>query len=258
MRETSALYRRILEEEHYFENSLCIGKDGVLCDESGDVILFGDDAILVDSGTPEDGYGDSMLFSVEVDYSCLGSEPEVGKTVSAECSITMVQPVSDIPSRARLALYFRARSRTEVSEWIPNGVFYVDRRELYKANGWNKLTLHGYDGMLFAETDYPSSSGLDWPAKDSDVVQEISDYLGIPVDNRCWEILGAYSVPYLTGYSCREILGYIAASYGGNWVITPAGSLMLVTMWGLPIETSLLCDESGNVILFGEEDAIIV
>jgi len=257
MRETSALYRQIIAGEHTFETSLVIGKDGVLIDESGDVILFGDDAILVDSGAPDDGFQGDEVFSAETTFPGMGDDPGAGGTYSAECSVTLRQPAADIPIRARLALFFRARAGKQVSEWIPNGVFYVDRRDSMQASGWKKLTLHGYDGMMLTEADYPAASGLDWPASDADVVQEISDYIGVPVDPRVWEILGSYRVPYLTGYSCREMLGYIGGIYGGNWVVTPAGALMLVTLWALPAETSLLTDDIGDVILFGE-DAIIV
>ena len=54
------------------------------------------------------------------------------------------------------------------------------------------------------------------------------------------------------GYSMREALGMIAASYAGNFIISPTGELRLVSMFDLPPETRVLCTEDGYKIVFGK------
>ncbi len=258
MIETSATYREILAGDHRFELRVAIGEDGVLVDESGDTLVFGTDSILIDTGAPEDGYDESMLLSVRTGNQIFSQEPGAGATCAGEVDIDMVRPVGDIPLRARIGVFVRAVNSSQTSEWIPQGVFYIDSREELKGHSWTRLTLHGYDAMLLTEADYPENSTLSWPASDTAVVDEIADRLNLTVDDRVYRIMNAgYPVNYPAEYSCREVLGYIGAMYAGNWIITGDGSMMLVTIGGLPKETRLLIDEAGDSISFGG-DCIIV
>lgn len=257
MLETSALYRQIMAGTHWFETRLTLGENGVLLTEDGSTLLFGDDAILVDTGAPDDGYNESILMSVSTNNQIFSQEPGVGATCAGEIDVDMVKPLADIPIRARMGLYVRACSADAVSEWIPQGVFYVDQRSETKASSWSRLTLHGYDAMLLTEADYPDG-GLTWPATDAAVVQEIADYLGLQVDSRVWEAITAgYEIQFPSGYSCREVLGYIGGMYAGNWCMGLDGQLLLVTLNATPAETRLLIDEAGDEITFGG-DAILV
>ena len=60
-----------------------------------------------------------------------------------------------------------------------------------------------------------------------------------------------FSLPL--GYSSREMLGIIAASYGGNFIISDEGQLLLIRLQDLPKETNYLVTESGDVIVFGND-----
>ena len=51
----------------------------------------------------------------------------------------------------------------------------------------------------------------------------------------------------------REVLGIIAASYGGNFVMSDEGMLLLIRLADLPKETNLLITEYGDTIVFGVE-----
>jgi hypothetical protein len=55
----------------------------------------------------------------------------------------------------------------------------------------------------------------------------------------------------------REVLGFIAAMYGGNWVITKEGKLSLITLAGLPEETNYLVTNFGNPITFGGDRILV-
>lgn len=143
-----------------------------------------------------------------------------------------------------------AEKRT--SEWLQQGVYYIDTRESsHNDDDLTVLTFHGYDAMLFAEQDY-ARTNLDWPAVDTDIVNEIAGMMEISVDPRTWDIMtGGYTLPLPTNYSLREILGYIASMYLGSFIITEKGELRLVTLLELPAETRYLIDQAGYAITFG-------
>lgn len=144
------------------------------------------------------------------------------------------------------------------SEWLPQGVYYIDTREVTANNdGLDLLTLHGYDAMLKTEQDYASNDAVG-DNYDTAYVRAIASAIGVEVDDRTWAIMGTgYIIPFPLGYSMREILGYIAASYAGCFIITDEGKLRLIALPDIPAETNLLIDQSGDVILFGG-DAILI
>ena len=107
MQETSALYKKIIQGEHWFETSVTIGDSGRLTDERGDVITFGGDSILVDTGGPESGFREDRLFEVNTKAPFFkDSTPCVGAAVSGTANIKMIAPFN-IPKKARIYIYSR-------------------------------------------------------------------------------------------------------------------------------------------------------
>lgn len=145
------------------------------------------------------------------------------------------------------------------SEWIPQGVYYIDTREVTaNSNGLDILTLHGFDAMMMAEQPYASNETVS-DAPDTEYVQAIADAIGVEVDSRTWEIMRGYTMPFPLGYTMREVLGYIASSYIGSFVMTDEGKLRLVSLLGLPERPSetLLGDEYGDAIVFGDVTILV-
>ena len=143
------------------------------------------------------------------------------------------------------------------SEWIQQGVYYIDTREITQnEDGLDVLTIHGFDAMLKAEQDYAGDAvGGDY---DTAYVSEIAAQMGVSVDPRTWDIMqGGHIITMPLGYSCREILGFIAGLYVGSFIISDEGKLRLVSLLTLPPETNLLIDEIGDVLVFGT-DAILI
>lgn len=211
MQQVSQLYKDILAGNHWFEISVVIG----------------------DSGDPETGLREDSLFSASTKSEFFNDgEPCVGAAVSADADISMIAP-DEVPRCAKISLYIRATNGTEYSEWLPQGVFYIDTREQTKdASGLDILTVHCYDAMLKAEVTYPNDSTHDYPLLDKDMVQFIADNMGIEVDDRTWEIMtDGYLFTLPVGYSMREVLCMIAAAYAGNFIITPTGKLRLARMF---------------------------
>ena len=111
--------------------------------------------------------------------------------------------------------------------------------------------------MLKAEQDFQSNA-ITGDSVDTDMVDEIARIMGVSVDPRTYDVMAAsYTIPLPTGYSCREVLGYIAAMYVGCFIITDEGKLRLVSITELPPETNYLIDEQGDAITFGGDRILV-
>lgn len=253
MQKTSDLYQELLATNYKTETRLAIGETGRLITKQGDSITFGGTSILVGATGADGGYDETILISLGTESRVFGEEtPTVGCCVAGEIDIEMLKPVGEIPKQARLVPYVRLTDGVRYSEWIQKGVFYLDTRQK-KEDGTNieQLVIHGYDAMLKAEQTYPASK-LSWPAKDIDVVREIAEFLDVSVDSRTAALMTwGYRIQYPAEYSCREVLGYIAAMYAGCFVMSDLGELRLVALNEIPAETRYLIATAGQPITFG-------
>ena len=265
MQQTSALYKELLSDYQTghpgvkCETRLAIGDPGVLITRRGEAITFGGVSILVGATGGDGGYDETLLVSMEADFQIFSDEsPIVGNCVSAEIDVQMLKPVAELPRQARLVPYVRLTDGTRSSEWIQKGVFYIDTRsKVEDGSSIEKIKLHGYDDMLKTEQDYPAST-LSWPSRDIDVVREIAEFIGVSIDARTIPIINrGYLIQYPTGYSCRDVLGYIAAMYAGCFVMSDLGELRLVTIYGIPKETRYLIDTTGFAITFGGDRILV-
>lgn len=282
MQDKSELYENILAlSNHWFESTVVIGESGNLITERGETILFGGQAIVVSRTAPESGFMESQIVEMSTCIHMFDKEPTVGGVVSQEIDLTMVQQPGNFPAMSVIMPYVRATVDAEtysrqygslpesrnidgdvVSEWIQQGVFYIDSREVSEnddgsatyVNAFPTLKIHGYDAMMKTEQDYGNST-MAWPALDVDIVIEVAGKIGVRVDPRTFEIMtDGYTLPALTSYSLREALSMIAAKYLGCFIISDVGELRLVSLLGLPEETNLLIDHNGNYITFGIDD----
>ena len=259
MQETSALYRQIMSAtEHWFEARLVVGEGGDLVTEHGEIILFGNTAIVVSRTGPDSGFAENQIFSIETSNHMFDNAPEIGKAVAGEIDVKMLRPSGDMPRMSVVIPYIRAcayiNDEELQSEWLQQGAYYIDTREISNNDdGITTLSFHGYDAMLKAEQDY-AKTNMNWPALDKDIVKEIASFMGVSVDPRTLTLMNlGYRFPLPTGYTMREMLGFIAGAYGGSFIMSDIGELRLVTLWELPAETRLLTDEAGYRLVFGED-----
>ena len=212
-------------------------------------------------------YGEDKLMSVTATNRIFGAEqPTVGGCISGELEVKMLAPTVAIPRMAEVRPYVRVTDGTQTSEWIPQGVFYIDTRETtHNDNGLDILTIHCYDAMLKAETDYPSTS-TSFPKSDVNVVKEIAKTMGLQssitatsgIDPRTLTLMNKnYQIGLPVGYSMREVLGNIAAMYAGNWIMNYEGKLRLITLTELPSETNYLIDSAYYAITFGGDRILV-
>ena len=243
----------LADPNHVFEVSLVVGESGRLITRAGDVITFGETSILVGSGGADSGYTGSQIGKLSTHLRTFpGRQPSVGACISAELDLQMIRPAGEIPRMAMIRPYVRVTDGETASEWIPQGIFYIDTRKVSQNDdGLTLLTVHAYDGMLMTEQDYPDT-GHTWPITDTAVVAEIAEILGVGVDERTWSTMDqSYAIPAPIGYSMREVLGIIGAMYAGNWVMNYDGELLLIPLDSYPPETNYLVDQLGNAITFG-------
>ena len=215
-------------------------------------------------------YYENQLMDVSIQRELFGgNNVTIGSACVASCTLTLMsdtltgKQLSDsIPRGARVEIWERIKGEqqdttanaiaglavagvaiagiatqyvTVNSEWLIQGVFFVDCRDY---TSWtNRLRLDCIDRMAMADADYPGDSDQ-WPKTDTAVVAQIAGYIGVDVDSET--VLGnSYSIPIPATYTMREVLGYIAAMYAGNWVITKAGKLLLLKLNGLPAEVEV-------------------
>lgn len=186
----------------------------------------------------------------------LFSELEIGRCVSKELDLT-VRPKGTVPRMAEIRLYSRAVLDEEAGEWIPKGVYYIDTRKADEASGL--LTLHGFDAMLKSGAVWwdPSVDAGEWPMSQRAAAADIARQMNVGIDTRTY-IDPSYLADYPNDLTMREVLENIAASHGGNWIMTDEGDLLLVPLGMLPEETSLLVDSGdGGAILFGEVRIVV-
>lgn len=233
MQTTSALYQSIISgDNHWFETRL----------------------VIEGAGT----FGETDLFSISTSHQMFHGSPTIGSAVAGEIQIKMAYPQSvSIPTMARLMPQVRVCNATQHSEWIAQGIYYIDTRERTKNNdGLNILTIHGYDAMLRAEQMY--AGRITGNSTDIQMVNEIAYQMGVSVDARTTALMtNAYTIPLPTGYSYREVLGYIASMYVGCFIMSDEGKLRLVSLLELPHETNYLIDQIGNAITFGGDRILV-
>lgn len=258
MQETSSIYKRLLADPgHWKEYTLVIGEQGVLVSEKAEKITFGGTNILVASSGADGGFRESAIISMSTQKSIFtGSNPTVGNCIAGQITVEMMKPKGDITRRARLAPYVRLTNGKEHSEWLQKGVFFIDHRE-YSGDENERMTVYGYDHIILAEDEFPSSTHT-WPRKDIDVVRDIANEIGTALDRRTVQIMNkGYEINYPAGYSMREVLENIAAMYAGSFIMSDTGELLMVTMFGIPRETSYLIDNVGFAVTFGGDRILV-
>lgn len=194
-----------------------------------------------------------------------GSESEISHEVksqlfeklgigNANCKTLKLSLIADsIPRGAVITRYARLKNGDFSTDWIEKGWFIANRRT-QDGDVWG---IEAYDYMRKAENEWIPDPSIEFPLSMKDAAEVIAELMGVSLDPRT--ILSeSYFVDYpAEGYTMRNVLCFIAAANGGNWVMTDKNNLLLVPLFGMPTETNLLIDEWGDTITFGG-DAILV
>lgn len=232
MQNTSALYDQIVSSpNHWFE---------VI------VRFFTSDRSHID--VPQ-----NQIFSISTyDSAFSNNVPQIGCAVSGEVDLEIIAPQETLRPMCPFRLFIIARTENERANII-RGNYYIDTREIsHNDDGLDVMKIHGYDAMLKFEQMYPSDNLHDYPLLDTTMLQFMADSVGVSIDPRTLDIMNrGYQFSLPAGYTMREMLGYIASTYGGNFIISDEGQLLLVPLGGLRTETYYLVTEGGDPITFG-------
>lgn len=281
MQTTSALYKRILSNQnHWFETKLLIVGVGEfdetqLFSISTNIEMFQNSPTI---GTASAGEIEvKMLNPAEpiptmatlipyvraVGFAPTGGSAEIDDGILAVDNATISNSILTFPHDAftfedDIIVFASTGYEYAESEWIPQGVYFVDTKEVIKSeSNVDVLVLRGYDAMLKAEQPFQSNA-ITGNSTDVQMVNEIASIIGVEVDERTYDIMTvAYTIPLPTGYSCREVLGYIASMYVGSFIMTDEGKLRLVSILELPPETNYLIDGVGDAITFGGDRILV-
>lgn len=213
-------------------------------------------------------YSQDMIWSMKTSRRLLTENtPLIGNAMVGQIDLTITNPDVTFARRAKIRPYIRLRSRQNtrlVSGWVQKGEFFVDTRPTDDEDGLRTIDIQGYDAMRKANQKYPSST-LRWSDTSPtalQVVREIASFMGVSVDSATTTKLNVnpYVIGFPAQYTMAEVLGSIAAMYGGNFCISDTGTLLLVGLMDLPEETYYLVDEDGDCITFGtgENETIIL
>lgn len=183
-----------------------------------------------------------------IERSLFSDEMSVGNCIAASMKIAVLTE-DEIAKAAAVRIKARLCSGNTYSEWKDFGLFYVAKRE--KDEGL--VSLQCYDAMLKANQQYVDPSNPDdrigWPKSMQTCVREIAHRIGVEIDSRtAIHAEEHYQVAYPTNYTMQQVLGYIGACHGGNWIITPENRLRLVPLISPPPETFDIVDYDYNKI----------
>ena len=205
-----------------------------------------------------DIYGPDVEVSHSVDS---GLYEQFGIGGAATEKLTIYLFAAGIPRAASIRRYIRLRNGEQISEWIPKGVFFVNRRS--EEDGY--WTVEAFDAMRKAEQPWEPDQSLEFPLPMPEAVSEFARIMGVEIDPRT-KLNPAYTIDYPasdpesdTGdyYSIRQELQWIAAAHAGNWIITGEGKLLLVPLLSIPEETSYLVTEHGRAIVIGGKRILV-
>lgn len=181
-----------------------------------------------------------------IERTLMSSPLSVGNCQAATLSLSIL--TSDkIAASSPVVIQGRVNDGKSFSEWKDFGTFFINQRD---TSYEGLVTLSCYDAMLKANQSYVTGSNeANWPKTMSAVVKEIAYRIGVSVDTRTTIKSGAdYMVPFPAGLSMLQVLGYIGACHGGNWIITEENKLRLVPLVTSPDETFFVIDYDYNHI----------
>ena len=205
-------------------------------------------------------YGEDKIFSVKTSRQLFTTQnPTIGNAVVGRLDATIVQPTANIPQAAEIKPYIRVFNDSLVSGWLQKGVFFFYQRWIDDDSDAMKIV--AFDAMFRGNQTYPSSK-LQWDDTHPyawQVVNEILSFMEVTAEEDTLTLLrqSNYIVQFPAQYSLRDVLGSIAAMYGGSFLITNEGLMRFVAFADLPGETFYLVTNDGSPITFGGKKILV-
>lgn len=157
-------------------------------------------------------YTNKDIVDIILDYPQAQDGFCIGNTISQSLDLTLFNTGEEIYSTNQIKVEIGLRI-SETIEYILLGYYNVD--EVSKNDYTIKFT--AFDNMMKFETPYFSNLG-DRPILQQ-VINELASITGVSFTGNVPD----YTVTKLEGYTCREVLSYVASLCGGNALITRDG-----------------------------------
>ena len=142
----------------------------------------------------------------------------IGATTSQTLDLTLLNKGDIVYGTSTIKVEIGLKIGSTI-EYIPLGIYNID--DIEKTDYTIKIT--AFDNMMKFERNFSTTLGDILTLQQ--VVSELNRITGVEFTGT----LPAYTVKKLEGFSCREVLGYVASICGGNAVITRDGKLTIVT-----------------------------
>lgn len=163
-------------------------------------------------------YTNEDLVDIKIVNGIPGDGFMIGATPSATLDLTLLNRGDTIYSTNQIKIEIGLNIGSKF-EYLLMGKFNID--EVEKTDYTVKFT--AYDNMIKFETAYFSALG------DNPTLQQVVNELATKTGVQFTGTLPAYNVKKLEGFTCREVLGYVASLCGGNALITRDGKFTIVT-----------------------------
>jgi len=160
------------------------------------------------------------ILSMSYTAACCGENIGIGGVYAAALSCTIHGALS------LLDMKIRAEVGAEVDgsvEWLPLGSFVVT--DCRRSDDHTEFT--AYDGAYYA-LGGGYLPGLDGGSTVAAVLEDLAEQCGLTVEQDTMDGATMTVSGSLSGYTCREMLGYLAALCGKNAVVTREGAIRFV------------------------------
>ncbi len=142
----------------------------------------------------------------------------IGATTSQSLDLTLLNKGDMVYGTSTIKVEIGLKIGSTI-EYILMGIYNID--DIEKTDYTIKIT--AFDNMMKFERNFTTTLG------DTLTLQQVASELTRITGVQFTGNLPAYTVKKLEGFSCREILGYVASLCGGNAIITRDGKFTIVT-----------------------------
>lgn len=190
----------------------------------------------------------TKISAPKIERSLMSEPLSVGNCISATLQISIL--TDDIIETSKpIIIKSRLTDGELYSEWLEFGTFYIDVPE---QNYEGLQTFTCYDSMLKTSQVYVDETDdeSEWPKSMKTCVEEIAYRIGVGIDPRTRINVGSdYVVSFPSERTMQQVLGFIGAIHGGNWIITEENLLRLVPIISSPDDTFNIIDQDYETVM---------
>ena len=165
-------------------------------------------------------FDNDNLVSSKFEFSQPTDGFQIGNTISQSLDLTLLNEGYRISTKSKIKFEIGLLLDNNEIEYVLMGIYNID--EIEKTDHVIKIT--AFDNMVKFET--PFNPNLSNNPTLEQLVKELADKSGVEFEGD----LPAYETKKPNGFTCREVLSYVASLCGGNAFITRNGKFTIKTL----------------------------